>query len=240
MIRRDAAVLREPIYQARMKDSQRVQAKALVTRADALLAKLPAPPKAMSSTLEQSVQWKQIQAFKILAQRYTKNGSTRAQRDAFYKQFQQADDATRTLSRKGMVSVSATELLRDELDQCKKSAYATPPTDSKVSCYDMMALQPAAESLERLTRRMDLLESMLLNDRLRPETIRALLPSLERDLAVLSDPKQIALLPDSTQAKGNAVTAQLFNSPRSAAKKMKERAKKTIATLQAYIKRNTP
>ena len=66
---------------------------------------------------------------------------------------------------------------------------------------------------------------MLSRGRLRPATIRALLPSLERDLAVLSDPKLIALLPENE---------------RPAATAMKERAGKTIATLQAYVKRNTP
>ena len=225
MIRRDAAVLREPIYQARMKDSERTQAKALVTRADALLAKLPAPPKATPSTLERSAQWKQIQAVKTLAQRYAKNGSTQAQRTAFDKQLAQANAATKVLSRKGMMSWAAAELLRDELTQGKKGVYAGPPKDSKVLCYDMMLLHPAAESMKRLTRRMDLLDLMLRRSRLRPETIRALLPSFERDLAVLSDPKQIATLPEYKRAAATA---------------MKSRAEKTIAALQAYVKRNTP
>jgi hypothetical protein len=241
IIRRDAIVLREPIYQARMELElhQRARARELVTRADALLAKLPAPPKS-PSMLERSAQWKQVQAVRTLAQRYAKNGSTQAQRTAFDKLFEQANAATEILSNKGMVSLSAAELFRDELTQCKRSVYADPPKDFSGTCYLMAISHPAAESMKRLTRRLDLLDSMLRNDRLRPETIRALLPSLERDLAVLSDPKQIALLPDSTQAKGNAVTVELFNSPRSAAKKMKERAEKTIATLHAYIKRNTP
>jgi hypothetical protein len=89
----------------------------------------------------------------------------------------------------------------------------------------MMALHPATESMKRLTRRMDLLDLMLRRSRLRPETIRALLPSFERDLAVLSDPKQIATLPEYKRAAATA---------------MKSRAAKTIAALQAYVKRNTP
>ena len=121
MIRRDAVVLREPIYQARMKDAERAQTKAIVTRADALLAKLPAPPKATPSTLEQSAQWKQIQAVQTLAQRYAKNGSTQAQRTAFNKQFDQANADTKVLSRRGMMSRPAAGLLRDELTQCKEA-----------------------------------------------------------------------------------------------------------------------
>jgi hypothetical protein len=225
MIRRDAIVLREPIYQARMNGSQRAQAKALVTRADALLAKLPTPPKEMPSMLEQSEQWKQIQDVRTLAQRYAKNGSTQAQRAAFNKQFEQANAATKVLSRKGMVSRSTAELLREELAQCKTGVYADPSKDAKASCYDMAILPPAAESMKRLTRRMDLLGSMLSHDRLRPETIRALLPSLERDLAVLADPKKVAALPVTEQIAATATEAW---------------AKKTIATLQAYVKRNTP
>ena len=79
--------------------------------------------------------------------------------------------------------------------------------------------------MERLNRRLELLNSMLRQEQLRPATIRAMLPSLERDLAVLADPKQIATLPENERAPATA---------------MKARAEKTIATLQAYIKRNSP
>ncbi len=226
MIRRDAKILREPIYQARLTEKEQAAAKALSTRADALLKTLPkltSNPRRFSP-LPGSSDWQRVQTVQKLATNYAKNGSTRQQRKEFDKEYAEAEKAVATLSHTGLISGSVAALLTGDLAQAKTDVYESPPTDSKVSCYDVGPIYPARESLKRLSQQVSLLERMVTYDRLRPAAVRVILVNVEKDFKTLTDPKE---------------TKRLLSDEQKQAKVLVPKIEKSIKTLQGFVKRNT-
>ena len=195
MIRQDAEQLNNPVYRRRLNDTQQTDAKKLIERVNALLAKLPTTPqKPGPSDIESADGWGRVQALRSIARLYTMKGSTQAQRKQFDKDLERARKQLGSLVRQGYLSAGASRLLDSELDQLHGAVFASPPVDAQVTCYTMPYISPAQQSLERFSQRLPLLQDMLAHGRLRPEVVEALLSQLKADLADLTNEKELTQL----------------------------------------------
>jgi hypothetical protein len=59
-----------------------------------------------------------------------------------------------------LLSDAESQLLISEADRLRSEIYANPLVDSRVTCYDMAAIVPARQSLERLNQRLPLLKRL--------------------------------------------------------------------------------
>ena len=163
---------------------------------------------------QDSPQWKTIIAAWREATPLALSGvSTQKQRDHARQALADACKAANELAQAGSLSVAEVALLVAEAARIEKEIYRNPPTDSQVTCYDMMMISPARESLERLSQRLPLLQKLTASGHLNPVVADKVLPAIEADLKNLTSEAEIHLLPPADQAKARnlakAVAAQL-------------------------------
>jgi hypothetical protein len=145
--------------------------------------------------LTKSDDWQTIEAAWAAAVPPAKSGeSTTAQRKAVDAKLKEAVEAASRLAEAGLLTRQEAGLLAAEAKSLKGDIYRNPPTDCKVTCYDMAYLPPAQQSLKRLTERLPLVEKLAAEGKAHPAALQKVLARMEADLKILADPKQLETL----------------------------------------------
>jgi len=198
-IEEDLANLSNPQYLNRYKDdAQRQKAIEIRDAARKQVDLLKAAIAKQNGELEKTPQWQKVtDAWKQAAPLAQSHKSTTRQREDAKARLDQAVDAARQLADRGMLSAAEAELLASDAEAMQREIYREPPTDSRVSCYDMAYVPPARESLDRMSKRLPLLRRLAQRGHVHPAAILKLLPGIEADLKVLSSDSDLATLPEA-------------------------------------------
>ncbi|HUT36498.1 MAG TPA: hypothetical protein VNE39_23625 [Planctomycetota bacterium] len=168
-----------------------------------------------------SADWKAIHDAWAAALPLAKTGrSTSAQRKAADDKMKDAAEAAKRLVAQGLLASQEAALLAVELANLRQDIYREPPTDSKVTCYDMAYLPPAQQSLQRLNKRLPLLEQLLEGGKVNPVAGAKIVAGIEADLAILNDAKKIQ---------------ELRGDERSAAQAARDQAQRALQRLRKLI-----
>jgi len=188
----------------------------LVTAALALLAALgvpaagaeAAPPKAAKpDPADSSADWQAIHEAWAAALPLAKSGkSTTAQRKAADAKMKAAAEAAKRLVAKGLLASQEADLLNVELANLRSDIYREPPTDCKVTCYDMAYISEAQQSLQRLNKRLPLLEKLLARGKVNAVAGAKIIAGIEADLAILSDANRLRELGQEQQSAARAAS----------------------------------
>ena len=81
--------------------------------------------------------------------------------------------------------------------------------EERTLCYDMMAIRPAKESMQRLSQRLPLLEQLAKEGRLDQSVLAKVLPTMEADLKTLTDEKELAKLQPKERAEAEKLRPQV-------------------------------
>ena len=204
-IEADAKVLADKKQTEALSETDRLKATELSVKATAQVERIRARLAAAQGgdSLEDNPNWKTILNAWTTAGALADQGSTTAQRRDADKLLDQARLKAKELAAAGLLARAEADLLCADADRLHERIYATMPTDSKVTCYDMACVPAAKESLERLNKRLPLLKQLAADGKLHPAAVRKVLPVIEADLKTLSDTKETGKLgsTDQTQAK---------------------------------------
>jgi len=146
--------------------------------------------------------------------------STTAQRKTADELLQAARAAVAGLVGAGELSQPEGDLLLAEADTLRQEIHRDPPTDAKVTCYDMMILPPARQSLARLQKRLPLLKAVVAAGTVRPAVCERVLPTLRADLATLADEKHLQ---------------QIQAPERDKARQLRKQAAETLAQIEKLL-----
>lgn len=197
----DLALLRNAESSNDLKADDRKKADELVRKVDGLVKKverrLSGDPKGAFGTPE----WRTITAGLDKAGKLAAGGSTTAEREETTKALDAARTAAGALAAAGRIAQEEATLIGLEADRLHTAIYRDPPTDAQVTCYDMAYMPPARDSLERLNRRLPLLEKLARGGKVRAEVIRRILPTVEADIRTLGDKQMVGELPPEEQKK---------------------------------------
>lgn len=183
----DVAVLLSDDEVGKLQPDAKATAVDLRERATGALRKLRSETLDGSSELPETHQWKAVMTAWKAAGPLAKSGkSTTAQRKEVDAQFAAARQAIDALVVGGLLSGAEAELLRSDADRLRGEIYANPPTDCQVTCYDMAYMPPAQMSLERLRKRLPLLENAAMKGVVSPRALALVLPSVRADLELLA------------------------------------------------------
>ena len=145
--------------------------------------------------LENTPEWKTVtDAWRYVVPLAESRKSSRAQRKLVDEKLNAAKAAAATLAAAGLITAVEAQLLVEEADGLRTTIYRDPPTDPQVLCYDMMYVTPAADSLERLAKRVPLLKKLAEEGGLHRGVLDRVLPTVEADLKRLSDEEQLEKL----------------------------------------------
>ncbi len=151
--------------------------------------------KVLAARLKNTAGWEKVEnAFTTAAPLSESGQSTMAQRTRVRADLKAATDAIDALVELNLLTVGEASLLRDELALLKQRVYRNPPTDMAVKCYEIMAIQPAKQSMDRLGKRLGLLEKLVESGRLNPAVLRKILPTVRADIKTLTDKKELGRL----------------------------------------------
>ncbi|MBT3201264.1 MAG: hypothetical protein HN350_15295 [Phycisphaerales bacterium] len=151
--------------------------------------------KALGGRLGATAGWKTVQTAILAAGPLARtHRSTSAQRVAVTKQMKTAIASIATLTASGLLSAAESELILGELARLKKEIYRDPPTDSKVSCYDMMAPDPVGDATKRLEKRIPLLRKLFDSGKLNPLVAGNVLQSVSADITTIKNAKKAQAL----------------------------------------------
>ncbi len=196
----DLAVLgQEPMLQ-RLTGAERAKAAEVRQAAAAEVAKLKAALKGGNGdgghpSLETSADWKAItDAWAAAMPLATSRKSTTAQRKAADAKLEAAKAAAKRLADAGLLAPQEADLLVGEAANIRTDIYRDPPTDCKVTCYDMAYIPPARQSTQRLAKRLPLVEKLVAGGKVREAACAKIVAAIEADLAVLGDAKQLKAL----------------------------------------------
>lgn len=190
----DLAVLGTEKYLNQLRDEKRTKAldtrKAAAALAETIRARLP---KALDLTSTR--QWQVIQdAWKSVKPLADSGQSTTAQRKQATEKLKASAQAVAELTKAGALTEAEAGLLTAEAATLRNQMLLNPPTDTQIMCYDMMLILPARQSLQRLTKRLPLLQSIAQKGKVSPAVIGKVLPTIRADLAVLGDEAQASKL----------------------------------------------
>ena len=191
-------------YLATLSKPQRQKAQTVrqqaVTHVKAIRAALAAPRDLTRDATWQSLvaAWKKVAPLAAA-------GTTRAQRKQADKNFAEIAKAATLLAAGGALSNAEAGLLKSESARMRAEMYRNPPIDATVKCYDMGYMPPARMSLERCTKRLVLLRQIAKRGKVQPAAVRMVLGSIEADLKILADEKQLKPLKDKQRAEAAKV-----------------------------------
>jgi len=211
-IESDLATLAKKEMIQRLPEADRARAEELRRAVEAHVEKLKAAlsGKKPGGRLESSWDWEAISDAWATAVPLAKSGrSTTAQRKEAEKKLAAATEAARRLAAAGTLAPQEAELLAAEAKYIRQDVYCNPPTDSRVSCYDMMYIPPAHKSFRRLARRLPLVEKLVTGGKVHQGACARIIAAIEADLAVLSDAKQLGKLPEAERKKAEATREQV-------------------------------
>jgi hypothetical protein len=83
-----------------------------------------------------------------------------------------------------------------------------PEEERYTTCYDMMMVIPARVSMERLAQRLPLLTKMSAQDAISPEVVAKVVGGIEKDIAVLDNPENLARLSAEERVQAQELGAQ--------------------------------
>jgi hypothetical protein len=171
--------------------------------------------------LESTDEWALIlKTWKTAAPLADSGESTTAQRETAKADLAEARKAAIALADAGVLLRAEADLLCAEADRLESAIYRNPPTESQIMCYDMAYLPPAGVSLERLARRLPLLEQLARSDRVESAVLRKVMPAVTADLATLADDKKLGEL-DSKQA--------------ASARELRERIEQALSSIEQQL-----
>ena len=148
--------------------------------------------------------------------------STTAQREEIDDRLQGAYAALDRLVKANELPADEARLLRLEGERLNRAIRRFPPSDVQVRCYRRAAFNPARDSLQRLGKRLPLLEKMLARGSVTPEVLARVLPVMESDLKRLTDDAQLKRLTDTEQKQLTSTVAKA----RAALKRLRVKAGK--------------
>ncbi len=148
--------------------------------------------------------------------------SSSVERKATDKKLEAAMAAVDELAREGKVTAVGAKLLAEEGKILTKEMYRNPHSDFKGKCYKRRVFIPARESLERINRRLPLLEKLVAAGKISAGVARRVLPALERDIQVLADREELQRMYDKAK--------------RAEARKAHKRAAKVLARVRRLQK----
>jgi len=144
-----------------------------------------------TSDLARAPQWQVVvDAWRHAGPLATTGKSTSAQRKEADAKFAAAKKAITALTQAGLLSAAEAGMLAIDAARLRTAIYLNPPTDSKVTCYDMAFMPPARASYTRLKQQVVLLKTIVAAQTLAPAALDTVLAAVEGDLAILADPKQ--------------------------------------------------
>lgn len=156
--------------------------------------------------LANSADWKIVEETWSATKPLADSGqSTEAQRKQADRKLAAATNALTRLAKAGLLAPQEVALLSAEADHIKSGIYANPPTDSMVSCYEMVYLPPAKLSFDRLSARLPLVESLVKAGKVHPAAGTRIVAAMEADVKVLSDSKLIGEIPEPERKNAEAM-----------------------------------
>ena len=162
------------------------------------------------ASLERSPDWQTItDAWATAAPLARSHKSSTAQRKAVDAKFEAAKAAAKRLADAGLLATQEADLLVGEAVNIRADIYRDPPTDCKVTCYDMAYIPPAQQSFQRLAKRLPLVEKLLAGGKVNEAACAKILAAVEADLAVLGDAKQLKTLRGEQRAQAEAARDQM-------------------------------
>jgi len=160
--------------------------------------------------LARSRQWKIVTgAWNYAAPLATTGKSTTAQRKEADAKFKAAADALVVLTNAGLLSAAEASLFTIDAARLKSAITLNPPTDTQMTCYDMAFMPPARASYTRLRQQVVLLKKIIAAKTLAPAAVDKVLGAIERDLAILADPKQAKYV-DGGQKAADALREEML------------------------------
>jgi hypothetical protein len=128
--------------------------------------------------------------------------SSTPQRKEADAKLEAAKVAVDRLAKTGEITAAEAKLLLSEADRLRAEMYRNSPTGpGVVLCYAQIYIPPARESVERLAQRLPLLREIAAEHTLHPRVLERVIPSIEADLQLLSDSKQVRELPEKDRAE---------------------------------------
>ena len=150
----------------------------------------PSAEKPAGAALEETPEWKAIlDAWKFVTPLAESRKSTEAQRKVVEEKVVAVKSAGEKLAAAGLITAAEAQLLHAEIANLRAMILRDPPTDCQFTCYDMMTVSPAKESLDRLTARLPLLRQLAEGGVVHPGVIAKILPTVEQDIQRLAEAK---------------------------------------------------
>jgi len=157
--------------------------------------------------LNASADWKAISDAWATAGPLAKSGrSTTAQRKEADARLAAANEAADRLATAGLLAAEEAQLLAMEGKNLRDDIYRNPPTDTRVLCYDMAYMPPAQLSLQRLARRLPLVEKLVAGGKIQRAACARIVAAMENDLAVLADPKEFGKFPEADRQNARSAS----------------------------------
>ena len=132
--------------------------------------------------------------------------STEAQRKEVDAKLAATGKAIIALAAAHKLTDEEAKLLQQEAVKLRADIYRNPPTDCRVTCYLMAWNPPARQSLERINQRLPLLQKNAAA--LQGDVLDKILPTLEADLKILGDEKELRHLPEAEREKARTLREQ--------------------------------
>jgi hypothetical protein len=189
-VQRELDQLEDPTLARGLRNkADRLKAKKLHAEVSALVVRIKC--NVLGMRLGETSGWKTVEtALAAAAPLAATRRSTSAQRVAVVKQMDIAKSNLTSLTEAGLLAAVETELLFGELARLKNAIFRDPPTDTKVSCYEMMAPDPVGDSTKRLIKRIPMLSKLIDSGKLNPLVAGKLLGSISADIKMLKNAKK--------------------------------------------------
>jgi hypothetical protein len=204
-VERDLASLEKPDALQDLSPSERAEAERVRDEARKQVQLIRARLAMREDTLEDRPEWKTIaDAWRTAGPLAETGQSTETQRQRAKSQLEAAKQAATDLAKAQRLTGGEAQLLAIEADRLVKEIYRNPPTDARVTCYEMMVLRPAQKSLENLTSRIPLLRGLAQERKLHPAALDKVLGAVEADIRTLGNPDELKKLPPGERVKAEA------------------------------------
>jgi len=199
-VQADLAVLAKKKMTDRLPETDRPKAeelrKAVAEQVVRLKARLAG--KTLDEALESADDWRIIaDAWAAAVPLARSRKSSTAQRKAVDAKLKAANAAATRLVDAGLLASQEADLLVGEAANIRADIYRDPPTDCKMTCYDMAYIPPAQQSFKRLAKRLPLIEQLAAGPKLNRAVFVRIAAAVEADIAVLSEAKRLQALPEA-------------------------------------------
>jgi len=204
------AVLRAPGNVGKLTPKGQAEAARLLALARKRLPAARALVPVGTTDLVKSPQWQVVaDAWRFAGPLAVNGKSTSAQRKEADAKLKAAAKAVSALQLAGLLTSAEAGLLTVDAARIRTEIYRNPPTDFRGTCYDMAYIPPAQASLGRLQKQVAYLKTIVGSDKLAPAALDKVIGSIERDVAILADPKQTKRLPAAQKAGAEALRKQV-------------------------------